>query len=679
MLNICSNKNLIVCLPESDTSRIMSHQPPPYLYYYSLLSLNTGFLFSGKITEPLNIEESMVNIKFNSNCIAVICPIRENAIKTWRLNHITSFGQSGGILTFECCSTCSDPGTSRCSINVIQEKSTTVLNLMEKAIRSNPNTSEIHYERSILGDIYHCDHECGQPQRLLPAYSDPNIFRSTSTSPQKEMMVVPIDIHEFEVGNSTISSGKSNDSGLPKTPRHQVPVTTTTITPGRGGSNTPSPSHAAKPRHAKISIPGPHHHAPPHVPVHGRSFSELGTGISSSVPDDDIMFGRRLTDPPLSGNSIGSGKMSVIDATKPQSSPKRRPVMEDSVYYATVKMQQQQDSTTPTTTTTAGPPKSPSHSHHRNSGGHTQKLNPVEENDGIYDTPFEPTYWEVADGALSPLGLGGANSQRSSRSESSTGTPITIKVTQSSAVAFAPDSRDRHEDFNDHHHHHHHPPVPRHRRTGQQQVKEMVTLFNPGTGQPEGGQRRVRSRLHSTGEVLDHGVIRSNPHHHHHHHRQDQLRDQRVKMRGSVDNLSHVGRSANPLANRNDLLSKLHEQDELLSKFLARSRNERNEELAEVRGGEDELMRPYKSFTTHEELDCVSPNNTRSGRSSASSDRVLTKVASDTVRGYAYKIQIPLSDTIYDVPRRAAPAPDLSNLRSDAPPKPQRRTTCTEP
>lgn len=577
----------------------------------------------------------MVNVKFNSNCIAVICPIRETAIKTWRLNHITSFGQCGGMLTFECCSTCSDPGTSRCSVNIIQEKSTTVLNLMEKAIRSNPNTSEIHYERSILGDIYHCDHDCCQPQRLLPAYSDPNIYRSTSASPQKEC-TVPVDIHEFEVRNSTISSGKSSDSGFPDTP----------LPPGGGGqrevSSTPSPTPLGiKPRHAKINIPSPNMHMPVH---HGRSTSYSET---ASLPEEDSLSAmpttRRMTDPNM--NVSGFNRLNYADFKASGSSPKRNTtIMDDSVHYATVQL------------------TSPAH----------KKLDPVDENEGIYDTPFEPTYWEVPDGGtLSPLGV--SNSQRSSRSDSSTGVPITVKVTTSPQhPSYVPgtDERDRNEDYADL------PPVPKHRRPGRQHnVKEMVRIFNPENcnnnhhHHHHGHYSHVkgRSRLHSTGDVLETDQQ----------HRSPRSSASRHRGPGSMSDLSQTG-VGGIVAAQNDLLSKLHEQDELLTKFLARSRNERNDALGDMR--EEELVRPYRCFggSGHDDFDCLSP----SGRSSASSDRgvdrVLTKVASDTVRGYAYKIQIPLSDTVYDVPRRTAPAPDLSNVRSDAPPKPRRHTTTTE-
>ena len=580
-----------------------------------------GFLFSGKITEPLNIEDGMVNVKFNSNCIAVICPIKENAIKTWRLNHITSFGQSGGILTFETCSTCSDPGTSRCSINIIQEKSSVILNLMEKTIRSNPNTGEIHYERSILGDIYHCDHDCGQPQRLLPAYSDPNIYRSSTGSPQKEV-AVPIDIHEFEVPYSTVSSGKSSDSGFPTTPLPHRDVMS---------NGTPSPTDSKVNQvirpHGRVSLQS----ITAQSPVHARSYSET----AAQVQDDDNVFGRRMTidtEPPYSNKF---GKLKYTDVQTSQSSPKRTR-FEDPIQYATVQ-------------------------HDSPSRESKSKLEPVDENDGIYDTPFEPGFWEtVENGPFSPPGP--SVSQRSSRSDSSTGQPITVRLTPAHATPSSPGSDARGVRFED-------PEVPsRHRRGNRPQVKEIVKLFGGNSGGNTAAPKG-RSRLHSTGDVLDcTPEFRRNP-------------------RGSVDNLHQVGIGSNGVA-KSDLLSKLHEQEELLTKFLARSRNERNEEYGSTGGKTDTLNKPYRIFeeadqeADFENYRYTSPTHPRSGRSSSASDRsamdrVLTKVASDTVRGYAYKIQIPLSDTVYDVPRRAAPAPNLANLRVDAPPKPQRYIAST--
>ena len=132
---------------------------------------------------------------------------------------------------------------------------------------------------------------------------------------------------------------------------------------------------------------------------------------------------------------------------------------------------------------------------------------------------------------------------------------------------------------------------------------------------------------------------------------------------GSMDNLDQVSRNrsysvANQLASGNaEFLNKLHEEDEMLTRVLAASRRERNEEVID----ENQV---YLSPTPRRvSLSPISSQNV---------DKFLTKKASDTVKGYAYKIQIPFSNTEYDVPRRAAPTPDLSNLRSDAPPKPRR-------
>ena len=479
---------------------------------------------------------------------------------------------------------------------------------MEKAIRSNPNTGEIHYERSILGDIYHCDHECGQPQRLIPAYSDPNIYRSSSTSPQKELSV-PIDIHEFEVPFSTHSSGKSSDSGYPITPYHPI------------HSNTPSPTQARSPnmaKHVRVSNPSPS------VPVHMRSFSE-----SAHNSHEENMLERRMR---LDTEAALGNRFGYTDV-KPHCSSPRVNNDEEHIQYSTVQHE------------------SPSRVGHK-------PLERVEENDGIYDTPFEPGFWTGlgSDGTpLSPPDATGGGSQRSSKSDSSTGFPVTIRVTPSLQQPGSGEESHVHGD----------PQMApgrlgRSRGASRPPVREVVKLLGSGGGGGGGGAHqsgvqlgfqpapRTRSRLHSTGDVLDctQGFTRKQP---------------RSNFRGSVDNL----------AAQSDLLSKLNEQEELLTKFLAQSRNQRNDEYKGAK--EDELNRPYRVFS-QEETDGY--GSQRSGRSSSASDRgadrVLTKVHSDTVRGYAYKIQIPLSDAVYDVPRRTAPAPNLSNLRSDAPPKPQR-------
>lgn len=508
---------------------------------------------------------------------------------------------------------------------------------MEKAIRSNPNTSEIHYERSILGDIYHCDHDCGQPQRLLPAFSDPNLFRSASASPQKDVLV-PIDIHEFEIPFSTLSSGKSNDSGLPGTPPLQQDMLSL------NGSSIPSPSELSNKSSAHTDHlgRGSTRSSISMTPIHGRSLSE-----TAPVPDD--YQARRIrseTDPQASNWFTKKPNYSDVQAN---SSP-RRSRIEDSVQYTSIQLG-------------SNVLDSPS----RDKRLSQQKLQPVDENDGIYDIPnCEPPYWEVTDnGVFSPLGNGNVDPVSSLAA-------LRKSMAQSTSSIYTPgsDLKERDEDFEEL------PPTPSRFCRGKMArspIKEPVQL----NGGYNGLQSKGRSRLHSTGDVLDCTPL---------------FRGPNSKTRGSVDNLAHAGRRdiSDPHGSH-DLLTKLHEQDEILSRVLARSRNERNEEL----GSMGEVFgRPYK-FPSQEDYDqelelenhlYASPTNStyiRSGRSSSSSDRgierVLTKVASDTARGYAYKIQIPLSNSEYDVPRRAAPAPNLTNLRSDAPPKPLRYITSADP
>ena len=576
----------------------------------------------------------MVNLKFNSNCIAVICPIKETAIKTWRLNHITSFGQCGGTLTFECCSSCSDPGTSRCSINVIQEKPSIILNLMEKAIRSNPNTSEIHYERSILGDIYHCDHECGQPQRLLPAFSDPNIFRSASASPHKDIMV-PIDIHEFEIPFSTLSSGKSNDSGLPGTPPLQHEVISL------NGTSIPSPSDI---RFGEMSRSSTRTSISSMSAAHVRSMSE-----TVPVPEDNYQVRRKRSETdPQAPNRFS--RVNYTDV-KTGSSPGRSRI-DESVQYTAVQVGSRSID-------------SPS----RDRRLSLLRLERVDENDGIYDIPnCEPHYSEIGNISSTPA------LPQTGKTDIYNMDGFRRSIAQSSSCIYTPgsDVKERDEDFEDL------PVVPDRSRSGMMIVrsptKDPVRDNGRGEVRPRG-----RSRLHSVGDVLECN---------------HQFTGLSSKARGSVDNLASTGKSNifdSSFDSRGDLLSKLHEQDEMLSKVLARSRNERNDELSVT--GDEGLGRTLK-YTGEDydhEMDpenhlYASPTNStyiRSGRSSSSSDRgierVLTKVASDTVRGYAYKIQIPLSNREYDVPRRAAPAPDLTNLRTDGPPKPLRYITSAEP
>ena len=442
--------------------------------------------------------------------------------------------------------------------------------------------------------------------------------------------MVPIDIHEFEIPLSTLSSGKSNDSGLPGTPPLQEML-------HLNSSNIPPPSEVVKsgmrPNHLRFRSISTE-------PVHSTSLTE-----TAQMLKENRQGPRRVSDTdPQVINNFSKGNYVDIQKTNPP----QRGRTEDCVQYSSIQLVS---------------PVSDSPTRGKRLSEH--KLEPVDENDGIYDTPnCEPPYWEITgNGVISPL-ITPLNNETDTANHLFA---LRKGMAQSSCSIYTPgsDLKERDEDFEDL------PPIPSRvcrMKLARPPVKEPVQLVRKNSS-------RGRLRLYSTGDVLEAA----------HHYKTPNL--------GSMDNLTTTRRreSLDMLRDsRNDLLTKLHEQDEILSQVLARSRNERNEELGAV--GEEGFNRPYKSSSQEDydqELEqenniYSSPTSStyiRSGRSSASSDRgerFLTKVASDTVRGYAYKIQIPQSNCEYDVPRRAAPAPNLVNLRSDAPPKPLRYITSAE-
>ena len=372
-----------------------------------------------------------------------------------------------------------------------------------------------------------------------------------------------------------------------------------------------------------------------------RSLSETAT-VSSE--DSFLSHRKRSEVEPL---SIGRFNRTNYADLKPSTSSPRKSRIEEPVQYTSIQLGG------------ANVTDSPS----RDKRWSLQRLERVDENEGIYDVPnCEPTYSEVRDSnrsnpELPPL--------------STTGHRSSIAQSSLSIYTVGSDPKERDEDFEDL------PPIPD-RDYSKRTQGRLSLVKEPVRSQIRDDSRgRGRSRLHSVGDVLECNTS---------------LSGMVPKVRGSVDNLARAGKTGNggydcSYDARGDLLSKLHEQDELLSKILARSRNERNEELTDNR--EDAYNRAYK-YTSEDDMDTeahlyASPTNStyiRSGRSSSSSDRgverVLTKVASDTARGYAYKIQIPFSNREYDVPRRTAPPPDLTNHRSDGPPKPLRYITSAE-
>ena len=656
--------------------------------------------------EPRNLDDGMVNIKFNSNCIALLCPLKEVPLKTWRLDHITSFGQCGGILTFECCPTCSDPGAARCSINIVQEKPAHILNIMERAIRSNPNTSEIHYERSILGDIYHCSHDCCQP-RLLPAYSEPNIFGSIS--PIKGMVsVVPVDHHsDFPQPSSGV---ESTDSGFPGTPQAEESLSIS--------SNIPSPTGSSKSGHSfkQRASPSPKHSI--YAPYKGRSMSDSKPSGQTGDYAAGLMFQRRQSDelPPqpspthletdhrkMSDGQIQHHARLTYATISHDSTPRlvrkeelkstySNPPASSSVHYSAIHTDEARPQSRE---------RRPAYNH----------LQPVDEYDSIYDVPncepesnpfsppITPSHRPRRDSKLSS---GGVSSQNDSPTHTTaSATPVhnrtavrsnagrspktSVVSTMSSVSCYLPgsDVNDRSEDFEEL------PPIPQHRgrrarysSPTKQVPVQPATQRNGFSNDPFLPQRR--NRLKSSSEVLDTPTVRHS------------YNIQAARMRGSMDNLDQLGRNHNngatastycndrQLRGSTDLLERLQQEEEQLKLVLRDSTREREEELAEVPEPRLEFGRPFRFGIDDLEYDEPDPDVVMETSSNLleyrahvystppNGERVLTKVASDTMRGYAYKIAIPLSNTQYDVPRRTAPTPDLANMRHDAPPKPMR-------
>lgn len=613
----------------------------------------------------------------------LLCPIKETSLKTWLLHKITSFGQCGGILTFECCSHCCESSSSltRCSINLIQDKPTIILNIMERAIRNNPNTSEIHYERSILGDIYHCAHDCGQPGRLLPAYSDPNIFRGGSISPQKTLLT-PVDLHDFDQPSAL----ESSDSGLPGTPQAEESISLSS-----SGIPSPTTSNKSNPLSREFRSPRhqPRQHRSPSAEDDGRRQPYRSRRSEDVPPSPPYSSMRTFSDSqtphsPAKHNRLNYAMLTHDPAPKLIHSGEYGRDSYKSVPYATVNTEEQA-------------PQQP-----RERRSNYNKLRTLEESfeadDVIYDVPncepltnpFSPSstpthsYREVLSKSPThrPSSMSPINGYyRSSPTVLNIRSPL-HSVTSSSYTPGA-DIQDRQEDYEEP------PPVPKHRShwyQGHVPPKLTKTRSPPQTNHLDVPRRR----LQSSSDILDAPKASSFDTH-------------REKGKSTVDDMhvsSSRSRSQSIALNgydrqlektNNDFLMRLHEEEEKLSKVLAASRKERNDELGEeARDRVTELNKSYKfdlDDLDYENLDpdviletCSNLVDYHTARSQPSylpsrMERVLTKEVSNNVRGYAYKVQIPFTNTQYDVPRRTAPAPDLSRLRSDAPPKPKRYTS----
>ena len=670
-----------------------------------------------------------MNIKFTSNCISVVCPIKEESLKTWLLHKITSFGQCGGIFTFEVCSHCSDSSSVyRCSMNLIQEKPTMILNILERAIRSNPNTSEIHYERSILGDIYHCGHDCTQPGRLMPAYSDPNIFSSGGSFSRPRTPVASVEVH-------TSDQVESIDSGLPGTPqpeelsngipsptssyrsnpfrspRHQVhyprsptgeeeldrhPVfrrRQSDETPSRRRSNNlpssppysavktaeSSPAKPMLPNHGRIQYALIDHSAPARMVrpveysrenhqttsnmVHPAEYSrESHQTTPYSVGPTEYSRGNRQTTPNMVRTEVYSGESHQTTPFIPTVS-----AVEATTVY-----------------TTEQEPKE-----RRNNYNKLKTLQESTEeavDDVIYDVPnceflsdpFLPSPassqcdTDTSAATKSPNHHTLIPSPQHVRA-SPIGSPAILSPSHS-VVQYrqGTDVQDREEDYAEAWV----SPLPK-RKAGKAQRAQRPK--NHALAVRDTGSRK---RFQSSSDVLDGSTTTSIA-----------CRRKGVDHSSATQRPRTVSVSLNSSDRHlekasNDFLKRLNEEEEKLSKVLAASRKEINEGIMEeeARDRLGDLNKPY--MFTMDDLDhdysdpdmiletCSNLVDYQSTPSHPSylSGRMLPvhKEPMNNIKGYAYKVTIPFTNTQYDVPRRAAAAPDLTTMSNDAPPKPKR-------
>ena len=663
--------------------------------------LISGSTFSGTITEPANISEGPVNIKFTSNCISVICPIKETSLKTWLLHKVTSFGQCGGIFTFEVCSHCSEPSgsVSRCSINLIQEKPTIILNILERAIRSNPHTSEIHYERSILGDIYHCGHDCTHPGRLMPAYSDPNIFSSGGSFSPPRTPLASIEVHT--TNNDQL---ESSDSGLPGTPQPEELSIASTGIPSPTSSYRSNPFRS--PRHQLNHYPRNSSEYEQERQSVRHSAAETPTSIQresiempSPPPYTTVKSFENSPSKPMLPNN-GRVQYALIDHSAPVRLVRPPEYAQDNQKMTsstpiTIVGSMAADSSTTVNTTDSVP---------RDRKNNYNKLKTLEESteaidDVIYDVPnceflsdpFYPAsapvhgYMETSVANKSPNHHHSTPPPKEGLKSPSRHIPAAIHSPTNHEIArslYTPgaDRRDREEDYEEAWVS---PFLGRKNKASEGQSQTPLPRKNHVLGHRDTGSRR---RFQSSSDILDASNITSRAGH-----RRERIkstsdhnsRSQSVAMNGNDRHLEKAS---------NDFLKRLNEEEEKLSKVLAASRREKNEEIGDNEEARDrlgDLNRSYMFAMDDLDHDYSDPDtiletcsNLADYHSSNSHPNYLpsrlTKEPTNNIKGYAYKVTIPFTNTQYDVPRRAAAAPDLTTMSHDAPPKPKRQAASTE-
>lgn len=575
-----------------------------YLFFFNA----DGSLFSANVVEPNNASiEGVVNVQFTSNYIALICPVKEISLKRWRLEHITSFGQCGGILTFECCPRCSDPTANRCSLNIKQEKPATILSMMEKRVRENPHTNEIHYERSILGDIYHCSHTCGSP-RMFSALSDTNLTRINVMSPRMnrrkpEASVPPPELHKSEFDTTLIHSNtlESNDSGIPGTPPQLEDSP-------RSSSILSSPSYmsSGKPSPTKL-VPKEKFPSPPAFRARSNSSNTDNHFYRENTP------GRDTDDSEDSNDSRGITYSKIIHTNRKERDTNVTfassvPTSSSMVTYS--KIRKDDSNRKPSTPNTYN------------------RLSPVIHQDG----PPVPERKESRFRTSTPPCVLAKNTSPSRGFHIPSGSvpPPPQKLlkkakteTEASILGVIRDSsEDRDQPVAGY------TPEPRGRSGTHFVLKDLPS------------QPRERCLSHSGASVpprppKSRGVSKSTS---------DELEDE-------VHNDSYVHDSLTELKSTNPFF-RLDEQE------YDETDNE----------GAVEVMSNLLDYERRKKRDpYCHPGMV---------DKVLSKVACDNVRGYAYQIAIPAADVVYAVPRREAPIPNTRNINRDGPPKPLRQGGC---
>ena len=474
---------------------------------------------------------------------------------------------------------------------------------MEKAVRENPNTNEIHYERSILGDIYHCSHTCGSP-RIFSTMSDTNLTRINLTgSPRmdhRKQSVPPPELHKGEFDTTLIHSNtlESNDSGLPGTPPQleDSPRSSSILSsPTYLSSGKPSPTKLAP----KDKLPSP---------------PAFRTRSNSSSESSHYRFYRentpgRETDDSEDSDSKGLTYTKVIHSNiDKDTSVVATSLPSSMVTYSKIKRQERKFST----------PASVNYN----------RLSPVVQVSNNAPVPPE---------------------RRESRFRTTSGSPPCVqqKCTSPSRGFQIPSGSV--------------PPPPqkllkKSKTEPESSILEMVRDCSEDRDQPVAvyaPEPRGRSGTHFVPrELQSHAYDRRMSHH-----SEMSIPPRPLKSRGVLKSTSDELEDDRDQSYKLDSLAELRS----IKPFFRLDEQEYDETDNE---GAMEVMSNLLDYQSRKKRDPYCQPSVI--------DKVLSKVACDNVRGYAYQITIPAADVIYAVPRREAPIPNTNNINRDAPPKPLR-------